>query len=237
MTAANSAQLLRLVREIAGLERSRQSLPLGYLWIGDALLASLRAEQHRLENMAMVPDLSAGGGSEPDPEEPPDSGAKKTVTSVEASGRQCDATEATPNPLPEAEAATDATVEGAPQDPAGEQERTTSQNLTSQQPSAVAAEPASDGNGSDSGASDNSSSDKELSEADVSDTEKLIAYIADRGGVIHVRALMRGKGKRGNEFSTAAGARAALQRLVDAGHGSWVEEGRIFRLSERPAGP
>jgi hypothetical protein len=99
----------------------------------------------------------------------------------------------------------------------------------------VLVEPVSDPLPSDSGASDSPASDNDPPNGgDVSDAA-LIAYIRDHhDGVISVRTLQRANGKK---FPTSDSAREALQGLVDAGHGSWVEEGRIFRLSERPAGP
>jgi hypothetical protein len=225
MLGSHSARLVRLGRQIAGLEHARRCLPAGFTWTGDALIATLRAEKARLENLVAMPDHAGAGGSEPESEEEHEIPAAKTGASVEAGGPHCSGTEAMPDSPPEPEAATATPVEAAtPRN--GEPE----ENSVGQQKSAVAAEPASDSLPSDSGASD-----KELSEADVSDTEKLIAYIADRGGVIHVRALMRGKGKKGNEFSTAAGARAALQRLVDAGHGEWLKPD-VFQLHEPTPG-
>jgi hypothetical protein len=230
MIDPDSAELIRLGRQIASLEHARRSLPLGYRWSGDPQIAALRAEKERIESLVVMPDPAGRRRSGPESAEEPESAAAETGASVEAEGPHSNGAEAMPDPLPEPEVATDAPVEAAtPRN--GEREEMSAKPQLSSAPPAAPVEPASDPLPSDSGASGNGSSDKELSEADVSDTERLIAYIADRGGVIHVRALMRGKGKKGNEFSTADSARAALQRLVAAGHGEWLRPD-VFQLHD-----
>jgi hypothetical protein len=99
MLDSRSARLIGLGKQIADLERARRSLPAGYLWTGDPLIAALQAEKQQLESLVAMPDLAPGGGSEPD------SAARKSATPFEADGPPSDGTQATPELAPEPEAA------------------------------------------------------------------------------------------------------------------------------------
>jgi hypothetical protein len=232
MLDGHSARLVRLGRQIADLEHARRFLPAGFTWTGDALIATLRAEKARLENLVAMPDLARAGRSEPESEEEHEIPAAERAAPVEAGRPQSNGIEAAPDLPPEPEAATDALLEAAtPRD--GEPE----DNSVGQQKSAVAAEPVSFPLPSDSGASDNPASDNDPPNGgDVSDVT-LIAFIRDKcGGKVKPRDLQRRNGKR---WPDAPSARAKLSELVHAGLLEWVdgEEGETARPKNAPAGP
>jgi hypothetical protein len=218
MSDAYSAQLLRLGRQIADLERSRQSLPLGYHWTGDSLIAALRAEKQRLENLVAMPDLAGGEESEPESDKAPESAVRKTPTSVEASGPQSDGTEATPEPLPEPEVATDATVEAAtPRDGEREEDRIGPQHSS---PS-----PAVPG--------------EAVTQTDtvLPDNAHVLAFLRreqEAKGCVTPRSLQRWNNRR---FHNREAAAEVLNRLVDSGNLEWVEPGDVARVRNTPGGP
>lgn len=51
------------------------------------------------------------------------------------------------------------------------------------------------------------------------DQRELLAWISQRGGLVSIRDLQRGQ----RRFKTSDDARAAIDALVEAGHGEWVE--------------
>jgi hypothetical protein len=224
MTDDNSTRLLRLGKQIADLERTRRSIPLGYAWVGDDLLTALRAEKQLLEDLVAMSDLAGGGGSEP-----PDPAARKTATPGEAGGPQSDGTEATPELPAEHEAAGVGSPEvGTDREPQQTLAGAPQGNSTGQQNSASIAEPVS----ADSGASDSDPHNG----GDVSDVA-LFVFIRDKcGGKVKARDLQRRNGKR---WPDAGSARAKLSELVHAGLLEWEEgqEGESARLKNAPAGP
>jgi hypothetical protein len=63
---------------------------------------------------------------------------------------------------------------------------------------------------------------------------QLVDFIRARGGKITVRELQRANGRK---YHDAAAAEAALDSLVQAGLGRWVEVGRLFELYPTPDSP
>jgi hypothetical protein len=217
MSAAHTAQLLRLGRQIAGLEQARRSLPAGYLWIGDGLIATLRVEKQRLENRVAMPDLAAGGASKPEPERPRQAAAGETTAPPGAEGPHSSGTEAMSDPLPEPEGATDAPVEAATPRDGEPEEKSAKRQLSSTSP-AVPAEPVTQ--------------TVAVAQTDtlLPDKEHVLAFLRreqEQKGCVTPRSLQRWNNRR---FHNREAAAEVLNRMVDSGDLEWVEPGDVARV-------